>query len=102
MKYRVKFTAEDYYDYIGSNPYCSLKKRVKECIPDEFLKGMYNLKFKKISRAKTFRGHTYYRIQISVNNMKESEIAQVFERRKTWCYSYSNINYKPINKTIKK
>jgi len=100
MKYRVKFTAEDYYDYVGRNPYCSLKKRVKECIPDEFLKGMYNLKFKRILKPRTFYAHTYYRISFSID-MEEAEIAQVFERRKNWCYTYYNINYKPINKTIK-
>lgn len=100
MKYRIKFTAQDYYDYLGRNNYSSLKKKVLTCIPDEFLKKFYNLKFKVIPKYYGFYRHTYYRIQISVD-MEEDEIKKVFEKRKDWCYSYTNVSYKPINKTIK-
>lgn len=94
QKYRVKFTVEDYYDYLGgSKPYISLRKRLLASIPDEFHKALYNLKFKKISKAFSF--HTYYRVQFSVK-MEENEIVKIFERRKNWCHAPENWSYKPI------
>ena len=67
-KYRIAFTVQDYYDYIGTNPCYSLKKRMLESIPEQFRQSGYNIKFK------TLRGWIrYYRVHMSVK-MTEEEI----------------------------
>ena len=51
-KYRIVFTVQDYYDYIGTNPCYSIKERMLQSIPDLFRENGYNIKFKCIRSIK--------------------------------------------------
>ena len=42
-KYRITFTVQDYYDYIGTNPRYSIKERMLESIPDLFKKNLLTI-----------------------------------------------------------
>lgn len=95
-KYRIAFTVQDYYDYIGTNPYYSTKERMLESIPEEFKKNGYNIKFKKVS----YRPHpwsTWYRVHMSVR-MTEEEIQKVFNRYKEFSFCLYNTSCKLIIK----
>ena len=37
-KYRIAFTVQDYYDYVGTNPYYSIKERMLRSIPESLKK----------------------------------------------------------------
>ena len=89
-KYRISFTVEDYYDYIGTNPCYSLKKRMLESIPEQFRQSGYNIKFK------TLRGWIrYYRVHMSVK-MTEEEIKKVFEEYKNMMFDLNHASYRLI------
>lgn len=91
-KYRVAFTVEDYYDYVGTNPCYGLRKRMLESIPEQFRQSGYNIKFK------TLRGWTkYYRVHMSVK-MTEEEIKRVFEEYKNMSFELNNSSYRLITK----
>ena len=90
-KYRIAFTVEDYYDYIGTSPYYSIKKRMLYSIPDQFRKNGYNIKFKTLHRY----WHKYYRVHMSVK-MTEEEIKEVFGKYKNMIFKLENISYKLI------
>ena len=91
MKYRINFTIEDYYNYVGTNPCLSRSTRVGDSIPYEFYVRGYNLKFKVLRIGYK----TYYRVHISVR-MTESEILQVLEKYKSYSHSLENVSYKVI------
>lgn len=96
-KYRISFTVQDYYDYIGTNPYYSIKERMLESIPEQFKKNGYNIKFKKIS-YKSQPWSTWYRVHISVK-MTEKEIQKVFDWwHKGVSFCLYNTSYKLITK----
>lgn len=92
-KYRVAFTIEDYYDYVGTNPCYSLKKRMLGSIPEQFRQSGYNIKFKTLRCP----WHKYYRVHMSVK-MTEEEIKEVFEEYKNMMFSLNNTSYKLITK----
>jgi hypothetical protein len=90
MKYRINFTIEDYYNYVGTNPYLPISQKVRQSIPYKFRECGYNLKFKVVKRWPIT-----YRIHISVK-MTESEILEVLEEYKDYCHSLENVSYKEI------
>ena len=49
IKVRFNLTIQDYYDYVGTNPYYDLRRRVINSIPLELRKG-YNLKYKWLKK----------------------------------------------------
>ncbi len=95
-KYRIAFTVQDYYDYVGTNPYYGIKKRMLESIPNLFKKNGYNIKFKCVSN-KLYPWYKYYRVHMSVR-MTEEEIKKVFEKYKNMMFKLSNTSYKLITK----
>ena len=91
-KYRIAFTVQDYYDYVGTHPYYSIKERMLGSIPDQFRQSGYNIKFK------TLHGWIkYYRVHMSVK-MTEEEIKKVFEEYKNIMFNLNNTSYKLITK----
>ena len=74
-KYRIAFTVQDYYDYVGINPYYSIKERMLKSIPDVFEENGYNIKFKRV-HSKLYPWSKWYRIHMSVR-MTEEEIKKV-------------------------
>lgn len=90
-KYRIAFTVEDYYDYVGTSPYYSIKERMLYSIPDQFRSNGYNIKFKTLYRYR----HKYYRVHMSVK-MTEEKIKEVFERYKNMMFELNNASYKLI------
>lgn len=93
-KYRIAFTVQDYYDYVGTNPYYSIKERMLESIPDLFKRNGYNIKFKCIPGD----WYKYYRVHMSVK-MSEKEIKEVLD----WWHRFTNfrlnnVSYKLITK----
>ena len=90
-KYRISFTVQDYYDYIGTNPNYSIKERMLESIPDLFKNNGYNIKFKRIHN-KLFPWYTFYRAHISVR-MCEKDIKRVLSM-----ITLYNVSYKLITK----
>ena len=92
-KYRIAFTIEDYYDYIGTSPYYSIKERMLQSIPDLFRENGYNIKFKTLHCYR----HKYYRVHMSVR-MTEEEIKEVFEEYKDMMFELNNTSYKLITK----
>lgn len=91
-KYRIAFTVQDYFDYIGTNPYYSTKERMLESIPNFFKKNGYNIKFKCIHKW-----HKYYRVHMSVR-MCEKDIKQVLDWYKNASFRLNNVSYKLITK----
>lgn len=96
MKYRINFTAEDYFDYVGTNPYYPLKKRVMESIPYEFRDSSYNLKF-KIIKDRSWSYKKWYRVHFSVD-MEESRILEIFKRYEDYCHKPEEWSYKVIKR----
>lgn len=92
-KYRIAFTVEDYYDYIGTNPYYSIKERMLQSIPQQFKDNGYNIKFKTLYHY----WRKYYRVHMSVK-MTEKEIKEVFEEYKNMMFELNNTSYKLITK----
>ena len=92
-KYRIAFTVEDYYDYIGTSPYYSIKERMLQSIPQQFRDNGYNIKFKTLRRY----WHKYYRVHMSIK-MTEKEINEVFEEYKNMMFELNNTSYKLITK----
>jgi len=88
-KYRIAFTIEDYYDYIGY----SIKERMLQSIPDLFRENGYNIKFKTLH----YYQHKYYRVHMSVR-MTEEKIKEVFEEYKDMMFELNNTSYKLITK----
>lgn len=91
-KYRIAFTVEDYYNYVGTNPYYSIKERVLHSIPEKFKKNGYNIKFKKLHSW-----NDWYRVHMSVR-MTEEEIQKVFDWYKETSFCLYNTSCKLINK----
>ena len=94
-KYRINLTVEDYFDYVGTRPFMSIKDRMLFSLPEEFKKG-YNIKFKKYHCW-----HDFYRIHLSLITTEEI-IQKVIERYKTIGFIYNNITYKEIKKVWEK
>lgn len=95
MKLRINLTVEDYYDYVGTNPFYSKRKRVLGSLPYEF-KGLYNLKFKEIKRSWTYK--RWYRVHFSIN-MTEEEFLSIIESYKDYCHKPEEVTYKIIKKS---
>ena len=95
-KYRIAFTVQDYFDYIGTNPYYSTKERMLQSIPDLFKKNGYNIKFKRI-HSELYPWSKYYRVHMSVR-MCEKDIKQVLDWHKNASYRLHNVSYKLITK----
>ena len=95
-KYRIAFTVQDYYDYVGTNPYYSIKERMLQSIPDVFKKNGYNIKFKKV-HYELRPWSTWYRVHMSVR-MCEKDIKQVLDWYKNASYRLHNVSYKLITK----
>ena len=92
-KYRISFTVQDYYDYVGTYPYYGIKKRMLESIPSLFKKNGYNIKFKCIQHPWI----KYYRVHMSVR-MTEEEIKKVLDWYKDASFKLNNVSYKLITK----
>jgi hypothetical protein len=95
-KYRIAFTVQDYYDYVGTNPYYSTKERMLRSIPDLFKINGYNIKFKCI-HSELFPWSKYYRVHMSVR-MCEKDIKQVLDWHKNASFRLGNVSYKLITK----
>lgn len=95
-KYRIAFTVQDYYDYVGTNPYYSTKERMLESIPDSFRQNGYNIKFKCIHN-KLYPWFKYYRVHMSVR-MCEKDIKHVLDWYKDSSFKFNNISCKLITK----
>ena len=95
-KYRIAFTVQDYYDYIGTNPNYNTKERMLESIPDLFKKNGYNIKFKKVSYG-LCPWSTWYRVHMSVK-MCEKDIKQVLSWYNDASFRLNNVSYKLITK----
>ena len=91
-KYRITFTVQDYYDYIGTSPYYSIRERMLQSIPEQFKKNGYNIKFKCIHNW-----YKYYRVHMSVR-MCEKDIKQVLDWYKNASFRLTNVSYKLITK----
>ena len=90
-KYRINLTVEDYFDYVGTHPFLSVKDRMLFSLPEEFKKG-YNIKFKKFRNWRDF-----YRVHLSIITTEEI-IQKVINRYKTTGFIVNNITYKEIKK----
>lgn len=95
-KYRIAFTVLDYYDYVRTNLYCSIKERMLDSIPYLFKDNGYNIKFKYIHN-KLYPWYKYYRVHMSVR-MTEEEIKKVLDCYKSTSFRFDNISYKLITK----
>ena len=96
-KYRIAFTVQDYFDYVGTNPYYySTKERMLQSIPDLFKKNGYNIKFKKV-HYELRPWSTWYRVHISVR-MCEKDIKKVLDWYKDASFGLNNVSYKLITK----
>ena len=95
-KYRIAFTVQDYYDYVGTNPLYSIKERMLQSIPDLFKENGYNIKFKKVY-SKLCPHNKYYRVHMSVK-MCEKDIKQVLDWNKNTSFRLGNVSYKLITK----
>lgn len=95
-KYRISFTVQDYYNYVGTNPCCSTKEHMLQSIPDLFKKNGYNIKFKKV-HYELRPWSTWYRVHMSVR-ICEKDIKQVLDWYKNASYRLHNVSYKLITK----
>jgi hypothetical protein len=95
-KYRIAFTIQDYYDYVGTNPHYSIKKRMLQSIPDLFRMNGYNIKFKSV-HSELYPWNKYYRVHMSVR-MTEKDIKQVLDWYKNANFRLNNVSYKLITK----
>lgn len=95
-KYRIAFTVQDYYDYVGTNPYYSTKEHMLQSIPQQFKDNGYNIKFKCVYN-KLFPWYRYYRVHMSVRMTKE-EIKKVLDWYKNASFKLNNVSYKLITK----
>ena len=98
MKYRVKFTCEDWYDYLNTNTYASLRKRAIDSMPSQIRYGkFYNFKFKRVCSPFYHRYHKFYRVSVSVDMLKE-DIEYMISECESFMHDYSNFSYKPIKR----
>lgn len=88
-KYRIAFTVQDYYNYVGTSPCCSTKRRMLNSIPTLFKATGYNIKFKCIRNK--------FRIHMSVR-MSEKEIKEVIDWYESTNFKLYNVSYKLITK----
>ena len=95
-KYRIAFTVQDYYDYVGTSPCYSTKERMLKSIPGKFERNGYNIKFKCIHNI-LYPWYKYYRVHMSVR-MTEKEIKQVLDWYKDASFRLNNVSYKLITK----
>ena len=95
-KYRISFTIQDYYDYVETNPYYSMKERMLDSIPNLFIQNGYNIKFKCVSN-KLYPLYKYYRVHMSVR-MCEKDIKQVLDWHRNASFKLNNVSYKLITK----
>ena len=95
-KYRIAFTVQDYFDYVGTNPNYSIKDRMLFSIPDIFKENGYNIKFKVI-KHRLFSWDKFYRVHMSVR-MSEEEIKKVFKFESKCMRKFDNYSYKLITK----
>lgn len=93
MKIRINFTIQDYYDYIGTNPYYSTKERMLNSIPEEFKKVGYNIKFKRLYKG----WRCDYRVHMSLR-IEEENLKEILNRRKNYSHGLENVSYKLITK----
>ena len=95
-KYKISFTVQDYFDYVGTSPYYSTKERMLESIPEQFKKNGYNIKFKRVHN-KVYPWYKHYRVHMSVR-MYEKDIKQVLDWYKNASFRLYNVSYKLITK----
>lgn len=93
-KIRLNLTVEDYYDYVGTNPYYSTLKRVKDSLPYEFRQG-YNLKFKMLKKISHYR--KWYRVHITVVTSLET-IEKVLKDNQGRMHRFEDLSYKIIHR----
>ena len=93
-KYRINLTVEDYFDYVGTRSFKSVKDRMLFSLPEKFKKG-YNIKFKKFKKFHS--GHDFYRVHLSLITT-ETEIKQVLDWHKNASFRLDNVSYKLIIK----
>jgi hypothetical protein len=96
MKVRVNLTTQDYFSYVGTNPYYSLPTRVIHSLPSELREG-YNMKFKRLKAY-----GNYYRVHISVKVEDISIISNLEDRYKSFGLRPTNVSWKVIksHKTV--
>ena len=90
-KYRIAFTVQDYYDYVGTNPYYGIKERMLQSIPEQFKKNGYNIKFKTLYKY----WRKCYRVHMSVR-MTEEKIQEVLNWHENSSFRLENVSYKLI------
>jgi hypothetical protein len=88
-KYRIAFTVRDYFEYVGTSPYLSIKERMLNSIPDLFKENGYNIKFKCVYNE-LYPWYTFYRVHLSVR-MSEEEIIGVLNMNVLYKASYKLI-----------
>ena len=98
-KYRINLTVEDYFDYVGTNPFLTTKDRMLFSLPGEFKDG-YNIKFKVI-KHRMYPWHRYYRVHLSLIT-NEERIQKVINRYKTTGFNCGEITYKEIKRVWQK
>lgn len=91
-KIRLNLTVEDYYDYVGTNPYYNTLRRVKDSLPYEFSKG-YNLKFKMLKKISYYR--KWYRVHITVM-MPIETLDKVVKDNQTKMHRFEDLSYRII------
>ena len=84
-------TVEDYYDYVGTRPFYSIRNRAIDSLPLEFRNDLYNFKFKRIKG----RWHKWYRVSFSIDTTQE-EIEYVLKENETFMHQFEDMVYKPI------
>lgn len=98
-KWRIKFTCEDWYDYIGSNTWVSLRKRAIESMLQQIKYGkFYNFKFKRVVSFPYAHWHKFYRVSVSIE-MTEEEILYMIKECESFMHHYSNFSYRQISRT---
>ena len=98
-KWRIKFTCEDWYDYIGNNTWDSLRKRAIESMPQQIKYGkFYNFKFKRVISFPYRHWHKFYRVSVSIE-MTEEEILYMIKECESFMHHYGNFSYRLISRT---
>ena len=95
-KYRINLTVQDYFDYVGTNPFLTTKYRMLFSLPNEFKDG-YNIKFKVIKHPRPWGFSKFYRVHLSLITTEE-KIQRVIERYNSSMFLCNRITYKEIKK----